>query len=411
MKQKVILAVLAVLFFALLVLGLVLSITQKDDKEPALTTTVETTPVETTPVETSPVETSPVETTPVQTTPVETTPVVTTPTATAPVPSTPAATAPAPTTPQHTHAYVGTVTAPTLTAEGYTVYKCTCGHSYVSDKTPVLTLAQHVDQLPLRPGITGINALDGKAQSVLSSGSGTYGKLQAVHSFLRSCSHGPADATLSQMSAFAGKKVFKNISELKFAYDANQVFTNKVGKAEHFAAAYAVAARNLGLESYVVSGSYNGAAHTWCQIYLGEQMYIFDGYNDTFAKLSSEAPGYTGGSINGQSGFQSAGEYTITLNISSDGGSTTRKYTWSVDKAGSGNDDFLQNAIDMKLSGKVEYTVTVTAKNGTVVIYDHTGMPNAADSFTGKLNPAAGKYTLLVEEQASGRSFLITIDN
>lgn len=306
---------------------------------------------------------------------------------------------------------MGTVTEPTLTTGGYTTYKCSCGDSYVGDQTPVLTLQQHVDRLPLNPNGTGVSELDSKVRNVLSGGSTTYAKLQAVHNFLRGCSHGNTSSSLSQMAAFAGDKVFKNVSELKFAYDANRVFTDRIGRAEHFAAAYAVAARNLGLRSYVVSGRLNGKSHTWCQIYLGEKMYIFDGYNDVFAKLPSEVSGYSGGVIANQSGFQSAGAFTITVQVKTSSGTATRQYTWDVAKAGTTDVEFLQNNITLKLSGKVEYTITVTAQDGSVVIYDHTGEPKQAGELTGVLTPAPGKYTLVVEEQTSGRSFLITVDN
>ncbi|MGM9603251.1 MAG: transglutaminase domain-containing protein [Faecousia sp.] len=417
MKQKVILAALAALLFLLLATGLVLSLTHKEDAKPA-PTTVETTPAvttleDTTPVVTTPENTTPAETTPVVTTPGDTTPGATTPAVTTPAPTTPAPTTPGATQPGHTHTYVGKVTPPTLKTEGYTTYTCACGASYIGDKTPVLTLEQHINQLPLNPGYTGVSELDSKAHSVYASADTTYKKLMAIHTFLRSCTHGPANSTLAQMSAFAGNKVFKNISELKFAYDANQIFTNRVGQSEHIAAAYAVAARNLGLESYVVSGSLNGKNHTWCQIYLGEDMYIFDAYADTdvFAKLPGEVSGYADGYIGNQSGFQSAEKFAITLTVKSDSGSSTKTYTWDIAQSGKGNGDFLQNAITMKLSGKVEYTITVTAKNGDVMIYDQSGIPQIVDTLSGTLNPAAGQYTLLVEEQASGRTFLITIDN
>lgn len=414
MKQKVIIAVLAVVLALLLAVGFALSLLKEKDGGKAAPTTAATTPGATTPGDTTPAVTTPEATSSgILTTPLATTTpaVTTTPAATTPGVTTPADTSAAPTNPQHTHSYVGTVTEPTLTAEGYTVFKCSCGHSYVGNKTPVLTLQQYIDRLPLHPNITGVSALDGKVQGVLAGGDTTYNKLLAVHNFLRGCTHGNADSTLSQMAAFAGNKVFKNVSELKFAYDANRVFTDRVGRAEHFAAAYAVAARNLGLESYVVSGKLNGSSHTWCQIYLGETMYIFDGYNDVFAKLPSEVPGYTGGYMSNQSGFQSAGAFVITVTVKSDEGTASRQYTWSVEKAGSTDQEFLQNSATLELSGKVEYTIAVTAQDGSVLIYDPSGVPKQTDTVTGTLTPAPGKYILLVEEQNSGRSFLITVDN
>lgn len=427
MKQKVMVVALAAVLCLLVAVGLVLSFTgkggEKGETTPGITTPGITTPGDTapgvttpgvtTPGVTTPGVTTPGVTTPGVTTPGVTTPGVTTPGATTPGATTPAVTTPGATEPGHTHKYTEKVTPPTLKTEGYTTYTCACGESYIGNRTPALTMEQHINQLPLRPGSTGVKELDNKAKEAIASGDTTYEKLLALHSFLRGCAHSPVNSTLAQMSAFAGDKVFQNISELKFAYDANQIFTNRVGQAEHFAAAYAVAARSLGLESYVVSGSLNGKVHVWCQIYLGEEMYIFDAYaeKDVFAKLPGEVSGYTNAYIGTQTGFQSAGAFTITLTLKSGSGNTNRSYTWDIAQSGKGNSDFLQNGIDLKLSGKVEYTITVTASNGGVMIFDHNGEPQMVTTLSGTLQPAVGSYSLLVEEQASGRTFLITIDN
>ena len=125
----------------------------------------------------------------------------------------------------------------------------------------------------------------------------------------------------------------------------------------------------------------------------------------------SEVPGYSGGFIANQTGFQSAEAFTITISLKSNSSNSTRKYTWDVSKAGKGDVDFLQNSITLYASGKAEYTITVTAQDGSVLIYDQSGMPKQTGSLSGTLIPAPGKYTLLVEEQTSGRSFLITVDN
>lgn len=37
---------------------------------------------------------------------------------------------------EHTHSYAASVTEPTCTEQGYTTYTCSCGDSYVSDRTP-----------------------------------------------------------------------------------------------------------------------------------------------------------------------------------------------------------------------------------------------------------------------------------
>lgn len=49
-------------------------------------------------------------------------------------PSEPDVTEPQPTEPVHIHSYAAAVTAPTCTDEGYTVYTCDCGDSYIGDK-------------------------------------------------------------------------------------------------------------------------------------------------------------------------------------------------------------------------------------------------------------------------------------
>ena len=37
---------------------------------------------------------------------------------------------------EHEHSYTASVKEPTCTEEGYTTYTCSCGDSYVTDKTP-----------------------------------------------------------------------------------------------------------------------------------------------------------------------------------------------------------------------------------------------------------------------------------
>ncbi len=461
MKQKIIVAVLAVIFALLLIGGLVLSIlnsvgdddgkggkpqsttvsgqedttpvpsdqpgntTEHDPTTDPIPSPEGTTPGTTTapglttvpvPTTTPPVTTLPQPTTTpaVTTVPVPTTtPPVTTVPVTTPVVTTPPPTTPEPTDPPHVHSYQTVVTPATMTTGGYTTYTCDCGHSYVGDTVPALTLEQYINAMPLGANPTGIAALDSQVQAILATGDTTYNKLLAVHNYLMGCSQGSAQSSLAQMSAFAGNKVFRYITDLKFSYDAYQVFTNRVGQADQFAAAFTVAARGLGLESYVVSGKLDGASHAWSQVVIDGKMYIFDAFGgrNIFAQLADQAADYSGGVAMVKTGFQSAGKFAITLTVTSDSGTSTRNYTWDVSAAGSGNNDFLQNSDSMKLSGKVDYTITVTAMDGSAVIYDTSGMPQTTSTASGSLMPAAGSYTLMVEEPSSGRSFLITIDN
>lgn len=283
---------------------------------------------------------------------------------------------------------------------------------------PKLTLQQYINTLPLNPTPTGVAQLDSRVQALLAGGDTTYGKLQAVHQFLRGqCSHGPVSSSLADMSAFAGKKVFQRVTDLKYAYDANRLLTGRVGRAEHYAAAFTVAARALGLESYAVSGTLNGAFHMWSLVRLGDDLYVFDSYaeQEVFAKPEGEVSGYAAadrqGDMAAQQGFPSAGEFSVILAVSSDSGNTSRKYTWELEKAGTGDNDFLQNRLDLDLDGTVTFTLTVTGATGDVMLYDATGMSQKGNTLTGTLTPASGAYTLLVEEQTSGRSFQIRLDN
>jgi hypothetical protein len=74
-------------------------------------------------------------TTPSATEPPTTTAPATTPPAITPPATTPPATTPPATQPDHAHSYALTVTAATCTAQGYTTYTCSCGHSYTADYT------------------------------------------------------------------------------------------------------------------------------------------------------------------------------------------------------------------------------------------------------------------------------------
>ncbi len=424
MKQKVILGILAVVFFLLLVAGLVLSIMDvgKDgdsgDGKGQLSGYRETKPGDSTPAGSTPASGPDNTTEPGTPTLPGTVPGITTLPGVTTLPGTsttvPGSTPPATTPPgPHTHTYQAVVTKPTMETEGYTTYTCACGHSFVGDKTPVLTLEQYINTLPLNPNTTGVNSVDKEIQSLLARGDTTYNKLLAVHNYLLNCSRRNLESNLAMMSAFAGNKVFRYATDLKISFDAHRLIVNEGGRAENFAAAFTVAARALGLESYVVSGTLNGNPHVWSQVVIGGKMYVFDAFRDqnVFAKLPEEAAGYAAGRVSTKTGFQSAGAFTLTLMVTSDDGTSSQTISWDVANAGKGNDDFLQCKTRLKLKGTVKYTITVAAVDGSVMIYDVTGIPEATTSASGTLNPAAGKYTILVVEQNSSRSFLIEIDN
>lgn len=90
-------------------------------------------------------------------------------------------TTPATTDPPHIHNYSPTVTAPTCTDEGFTTYTCTCGDSYISDKTAAVGHNFGEWKTTKAPTETATGLAERKCAACGETESKTLGKILANH--------------------------------------------------------------------------------------------------------------------------------------------------------------------------------------------------------------------------------------
>ncbi len=420
MEKKHLIIIVAVILAAALGLGLWLRLGAEEVPQPPVDETTETTlPVETTAETTLPTEET--------TQPTAETTVVTEPTqpATQPVEVTTQPTQP--TEPSCAHSFQkGETVAPALDHAGYTLYTCSlCGYSYRGDPVAALSLQQVVNSLPLKPAVTGVAQLDALVADTLSKitteNQTTYEKLQAIYQHLIARTPQSVAVDMTDAVKFAGDTVYANISELVISYEAYQFLSEGKGVSDHFAAAFAVLTRAVGLESYVVNGSLNGSNHVWNNVVIGGEYYAFDTSTATapqFALADSELAGYTyrnrEGALAAQQGFQKAAPLTVKLTITDDTGTTEHTITWSAGEIRSGANSYMRNLKTLRLKGDVTYTLTVVSGGSKVCVTDEKETRQeltVGGSISGQLTAASGYYTLTVEDTASLMLLEIRVDN
>lgn len=419
MEKKHLIMIVAVILSAALGLGLWLRYGSTQVPQPPAEETTETTlPTQTT-GETTP---SAEETTlPTEVTTQPTTEPVTQPT-TEPVDATTQ-----PTEPDCVHSFQkGETVAPALDQAGYTPYTCSlCGYSYRGDPVAALSLQQVVNALPLEPKATGVAKLDTLVADTLAqittNQQTTYEKLQAIYQHL--IAHSPQSVAVDMTDAveFAGDTVYANISELVISYEAYQFLSQGKGVSDHFAAAFAVLTRAVGLESYVVNGSLNGSNHVWNNVVIDGEYYAFDTSTATapqFALADSELAGYTyrnrEGAVAAQQGFAKAEPLTVKLTITDDSGTTEHTITWSAEEIRAGANSYMRNLKTLRAKGDVTYTLTVVSGGSTVYVTDENEVRQdlaAGGSISGQLTAASGYYTLTVEDAESLMLLELRIDN
>lgn len=405
MEKKHLIWILAAIFAAVLVFGLVLELADRPDAPPA--TEPSDPPAqsgETTAPSTAPSTTAPVETTAVTTEPAATQPNVTT----------------APTQPPCEHAYEAVVTQPTLQSTGYTTYTCTlCGHSYRDGFTPALSIKDVVNRVKLAPTATGVDALDIQVEMLLDNVADeatAYERLEAVYAYQRdtlrqdSVAVEPLDAL-----DFADGNIFASVNEMVIAYEAAQILEDGRGLPDHYAALFTVLSRGMGFESYVLSGSYRGESHVWNAVVLDGEVYYVDTYSHGGAFLvpRGEADDYTCSNLQetmlAQPGFTKAKALTVTLELKTAKGTQTKTFTWSAKDSGQEAGSFMCCDETVKCSGKVEYTLTVTG-GSDVLLTNPQGSAVSGTTLTGTLE-AGTDGTLTAEDTASLMCIRIQIDN
>lgn len=324
----------------------------------------------------------------------------------------------APTEPPHVHTFLkGETVLPTRDTPGYTHYTCSsCGYEYDGDVVAALSVQDVVNAQPLRPTKTGIPALDDLAAAILAQitrpEDTPYDKLQAVYDYaLSHFRHKAVAVDADRAFAFAGDKVFKNAGEMLISYEAYQILTGNAGLSDHYAAAFTVLTRAIGLESYVVNGTCGGSNHVWNNIVIDGELYAFDAYTATapqFAKRDKELSGYTyrdrEGYLAKQSGFQAAGVFSVTLTVTDDEGTRTETFHWDASQA-----EALCCTIHIRGQGTVRYSLQITTEGGSPVFTEESGGTHSGSAHTGTLAP--GGHSLTVQEQNSMMRFEIQIEN
>lgn len=422
MKTSHLIIIVAMILFAALALGLVLR--GCDSPAQPKETTPATQPV------TQPTQDPTVPTDPTQPT---TQPALTEPTEPATEPSqgaTEPTTEPAtiPTEPGHVHTFQkGSTVAPSLDAAGYTVYTCPdCGYSYRGDPVAALTMQDVINSQTLKPTATGVQELDTLVQGILADitkpGDTNYQKLEAIYDYLLTrVSHGSLPIDMNDAVEFAGGKVFENVSELVVSYEAYQLLSENQGVSDHYAAAFSVLTRAVGLESYVVNGSLKGEGHVWNNVVIGGEYYAFDTYtatNPQFALADSELSGYTysnrEGAVAAQNGFRAAAEFTVVLTVTDNSGTKDHTITWSADDIRAGADSYLRNLTTIRAKGDVRYTLKIVSGGSILRLTDEKGNVQeltVGGTASGTLTAGTGYYTLRVEDAESLMHLELRIDN
>lgn len=333
----------------------------------------------------------------------------------------------APTVPEdHTHTFQkGETVAPTKDSNGYTLYVCTgCGYSYQGDIVAAITVQSIINSAPLHPTATGIADLDNLVNHVLSQITSptdtTYDKLLAIYNYqLQSLSHKNVLIDANQAFVFPGDKTFRNAGELLIAYEAYQCLTGNGGVSDHYAAAFTVMTRAIGLESYVVSGTLNGSNHVWNNVRVGDEIYAFDAYTDTNPQFAqTELTGYQYRDREGyfakQTGFQPADPFTVKLTVKDADGTRDYAFTWDPKQVGSGYHQVTRNTVHVSGRGDVEYTLTVVSGSSNVRLTDEYGDLYPEQAIGGSISGvlySGGGYILAAEERNSLRYLEIQIEN
>lgn len=333
-----------------------------------------------------------------------------------------------PTEPGHVHTFQkGNTVAPTLDAAGYTVYTCQeCGYAYHGDPVAALTMQDVINAQTLNPTSTGVQALDTLVQGILEDitepGDTNYQKLEAIYDYLLTrVSHGSLPIDMNDAVEFAGDKVFENVSELVVSYEAYQLLSQDQGVSDHYAAAFSVLTRAVGLESYVVNGSLQGEGHVWNNVVIGGEYYAFDTYTSTnpqFALADSELSGYSYSNredaIAAQNGFREAAEFTVLLTVTDNSGTKEHTLTWDAGAIRTGADSYLRNLSTIRAKGDVTYTLKIVSGGSSIRLTDEKGnMTELAvgDTVSGTLTAGTGYYTLRAEDAESLMHLEIRIDN
>ena len=134
---------------------------------------------------------------------------------------------------------------------------------------------------PLSPLATGYTALDRIVSNLFASkfnsSMSTYEKIKICYDYVNTgASYQGVTPSSSIYSAIKSECNYYKDQDMYYAARAYQFLTNKKGSCIDFADAFMVLARAVGLECYVMHGTYDSGSHYWNLIKLNGNYYIFD---------------------------------------------------------------------------------------------------------------------------------------
>ena len=133
----------------------------------------------------------------------------------------------------------------------------------------------------LSPLATGFTALDRVVSNIFASkipaNASTYEKVKICYDYVNTgASYQGVEPSSSIYSAIRSECNYYKDQDMYYAARAYQFLTNKKGSCIDFADAFMVLARAIGLECYVMHGTYDSGPHYWNLIRLNGNYYIFD---------------------------------------------------------------------------------------------------------------------------------------
>ena len=142
-----------------------------------------------------------------------------------------------------------------------------------------------IDSASLTPLVTGYTELDQIVADFFASNfsetSDTFEKLKICYDFLiYGSEYGSSSVTTALYNAIDRECNYYSMFDRDYVAEGYAFITDKRGSCNHFAAAFMVMARAIGLDCYVMHGTitwYAGTTpHYWNEIHLGSAFYIFD---------------------------------------------------------------------------------------------------------------------------------------
>mgnify|MGYP003308247246 CR=1 FL=1 len=159
------------------------------------------------------------------------------------------------------------------------------------------SVVELLNRAPLTPMRTNDAVLDtmvtGILNQIITENMSTYEKVRACYDYLKKNTvYGDqGGATLVFGTVYESREDYKLVTL------SREILSTGIGVCDHYAAAFQVLTRRLGLESYICTGKYGSGAHVWNVITLEGEDYIFDAQIDDLGSGSYNHFGKTFGEV------------------------------------------------------------------------------------------------------------------